>query len=315
MDIYWIENGKRKGPVTVPDIISLVQMGELTPDTRGWHAGCESWMPLRELPALADFLGNLENRSKAAPPQEEPAPEPQEPVLPAGLPPIQPAPNTTAEGDAPRIIEVFPATATARLMARCVDAAIYAAAALGVAYTLGLEFNNYYIPSSPAFWLPMVVIEALLISRTGTTPGKRLMGIRLASILGGPRISFGRALLRSALVFFLGTGLMMFPVGIIMMLFSYWNLRSRGICLWDARATTLPVQPAKSGMGRFVGAIVTIYLALTAAGLFMQPWMPTMLEEIEKQSPEAAHQLRELMQFPLPAAQPQDAPTIPQPKE
>lgn len=108
---------------------------------------------------------------------------------------------------------------------------------------------------------------------------------------------------------------MMFPVGLVMMLFSYWSLRSRGICLWDARATTLPVQPAKSGTGRFVGAIITIYLALTAAGLFMQPWIPTMLDEVEKQSPDAARQLRELMQFQLPGAQQNDTPAIPQPKE
>ncbi|MBQ9835074.1 MAG: DUF4339 domain-containing protein [Akkermansia sp.] len=94
MDIYWIENGKRKGPVTVPDIISLVQMGELTPDTQGWHAGCAAWMPLRELPALADFLGNLENRSKAAK-QEDTTPAEREQNLPGGLPPIRhlPAPH------------------------------------------------------------------------------------------------------------------------------------------------------------------------------------------------------------------------------
>lgn len=318
MDIYWIENGKRKGPVTVPDIISLVQMGELTPETQGWHAGCARWMPLRELPALVDFLGNLENRSKARPKEEEPTAAKQEQSLPAGLPPIQPIHTTQERGDdttTPRIVEVFPATASARLTARLVDASLYAAAALGVAYGLGVEYNSYYTPSAPAFWLPMVVLEALLLSRFGTTPGKWLMGIRLASLMGTPRISFGRALLRSALVFFLGTGLMMFPVGLVMMLFSYWSLRSRGICLWDARATTLPVQPAKSGTGRFVGAIITIYLALTAAGLFMQPWIPTMLDEVEKQSPDAARQLRELMQFQLPGAQQNDTPAIPQPKE
>lgn len=316
MDIYWIENGKRKGPVTVPDIISLVQMGELTPDTQGWHAGCAAWMPLRELPALVDFLGNLENRSKADK-QEDTTPSGREQTIPAGLPPIRHTgiPQNEADATSPRIVEVFPATASARLMARLVDSALYAAAALGVAYSLGLEYSSYYTPSAPAFWLPMVVLEALFLSRLGTTPGKWLMGIRLASLLGSPRISFGRALLRSALVFFLGTGLMMFPVGLVMMLFSYWSLRSRGICLWDARATTLPVQPAKSGAGRFAGAAITIYLALTAAGLFMQPWIPTMLDEVEKQSPDAARQLRELMQFQLPSTQQGNTPTIPQPKE
>ena len=77
MDIYWIADKKQCGPATVPDVLSLVQMGELTPDTRGWHAGCEKWMPLRELPALADFL------------EEKPEPEPAE-----ELPPV---PDSAAE--------------------------------------------------------------------------------------------------------------------------------------------------------------------------------------------------------------------------
>ena len=66
MDIYWIADKRQCGPATVPDVLSLVQMGELSPDTRGWHAGCENWMPLRELPALADFMKEKE---------EEPQPQ------------------------------------------------------------------------------------------------------------------------------------------------------------------------------------------------------------------------------------------------
>ncbi len=64
MDIYWIKDKSQCGPSTVPDVISLLQMGELTPETLGWHAGCKKWLPLRELPALADFL-NKKNTSTA----------------------------------------------------------------------------------------------------------------------------------------------------------------------------------------------------------------------------------------------------------
>ncbi len=321
MDIYWIENGKQKGPVTVPDIISMVQMGELSPDTRGWHTGCSAWMPLRELPALSDFLQKkpaqlqqTETSANDSLPQPEQMPTSTAPA--PGLPPISgKATQTQDKTTQPtNVVEVFPATPVARLVARMTDTALYAAGALGIAYSLGLPYDTYYTPSNPFFWIPMVVLEALFINRLGTTPGKFLMGIRMISLIGSPRISFGRALLRSALVFFLGTGLMMFPVGLVMMLFSYWNLRSRGICLWDARAITLPVLPQKSGFGRFLGAAFTIYLALTAAGLFMQPWMPTMLQEIEKQSPDAAHQLRELMYSHLPPEKAESTPTIPQPK-
>lgn len=316
MDIYWIENGKRKGPITVPDIISLVQMGELTPQTKGWHAGCEQWMPLCELPALADFLSDTEEKSTH--PQAEEVSATDAASAPIQLPPSekqQPVPQVSSQEPAatPRILEVFPAPPFARLMARLVDTSLYAALVLGVIYCLKLEYNNYYTPGGLIFWLPLPIVEALLLSRFGTTPGKLLMGIRLAALIGTPGISFKRALLRSALVFFLGMGLMMFPVGLVMMLFSYWNLRSRGICLWDARAATMPVQPNKNGFGRFATAAITIYMALTAAGLFMQPWMPTLLNEIEKQSPDAARQLRDLMQMSMPANEQQETDTIPQP--
>ena len=73
MDIYWIADKRQCGPATVPDVLSLVQMGELSPDTRGWHAGCENWMPLRELPALADFLKEKEEEPQQ---QEELPPVP-----------------------------------------------------------------------------------------------------------------------------------------------------------------------------------------------------------------------------------------------
>lgn len=319
MDIYWIENDKRKGPATVPDIISLVQMGELTPDTKGWHAGCKDWMPLRQLPALSDFLEDSENRgSEASATNEASTPADTAAPLPAGLPPISSVPSTETASSAPTIpiatLEVFPARPLARLTARLIDSALYAAAALGIVYSCGIPYNHYFTPGSPGFWLPMVLLEAFSLTRLGTTPGKMLMGIRLASLIGSPRISYGRALLRSALVFFLGMGLMMFPVGIVMMLFSYWNLRSRGICLWDARTTTLPIQTRKAGIGRFISAAVCIYLALTAAGLFMQPWLPSMLAEMENQSPEAAQQLRNLMEYHLPSPPSQDSDTIPQPK-
>lgn len=69
MDIYWIKDKQRRGPATVPDILSLVQSGELTPDTLGWHAGCTGWQPLRELPALCDFLREPEPETEEEAPR------------------------------------------------------------------------------------------------------------------------------------------------------------------------------------------------------------------------------------------------------
>ena len=117
MDIYWIADKRKCGPATVPDVISLVQMGELTPDTKGWHAGCEQWMPLRELPALVDFL------------QEKPAPEAEEelPPVPAAGAEAEERPDVVPEN----AVRVYLPSPAARMLARLVDMALYMALVFG----------------------------------------------------------------------------------------------------------------------------------------------------------------------------------------
>lgn len=106
-NIYWIRDKKRCGPATVPDVISLVQMGELTRSTLGWHSGCDKWMPLEKLPALADFLGDLESspsdvEAEMAPIPGESSPADNVAPRPDGLPPIPPRPTPgAAESPAP----------------------------------------------------------------------------------------------------------------------------------------------------------------------------------------------------------------------
>ena len=182
MDIYWIKNKQRQGPATVPDIIALVQMGELTPDTPGWHAGCSNWLPLKELPALVDFLGELKNKSKNSAPES------------ANLPPLPPQTTEPTQAAAPPpsidiTIAGVPKNGItgpvslpapwARLAARLVDSSLYAAIAMGLLSLTGISYNDIIMP---LFWLPMIFLEALMLWRKGTTPGKAIMGITVSTI-------------------------------------------------------------------------------------------------------------------------------------
>jgi len=298
MDIYWIQDKQRRGPTTVPDVISLVQMGELTPDTLGWHAGCPQWVPLRELPALADFLGE-ENRNSG----ENETPDTDTATAPVA--PTAPTPPGKSPIDAPAtpvILSVGVAPSPmARLVARILDTSLYSILALGLIRLSGAAYDSALLPGTPLFWLPMLLLEALLLSKWGTTPGKRLMGINLLPHGQNVPLTFGHALHRSVLVFFLGVGMYIFPLSLLMTGFTGWRLKRSPITLWDARLQTIPVQTRPTTPASILAVIIIIYLAMNAAGYLLQPWMPDMLQEMEQSSPETAKTLRAFMESALPA--------------
>ncbi len=309
MDIYWIQEKKRRGPVTVPDALSLIQTGELTPETLGWHAGCPKWVPLRELPALADFLQKREEEETPLPGQEDaPAPEEMPEAAPAEEPQPQPEPPAPAEAQAelpPQLAgatRVYLPSPTARLLARLVDYGLYTALYYGVLCLREVPYNAALLLSvNPLLWLPMVAIEAWMLSTWGTTPGKALMGIRVTTFGEAPRLGYMRALMRSLMVFTLGMGVMMPQIMPLMIAFSYWVLRRRGITGWDARCSTLPVQKVPALPSRYVLAVISLYVCAVLAASCVQPWFSRMVDDIEKGSPELARTLRQYLPEEAPA--------------
>ncbi|MBQ2380595.1 MAG: DUF4339 domain-containing protein [Akkermansia sp.] len=318
MDIYWIKDKKQHGPATVPDVISLVQMGELTPDTLGWHAGCNGWKPLRELPALVDFLGELHNKSKGAEPELPPIPQSPEK-------PQQPEEETEQPGPQPQIELTMHASQAAnedtpislplprtRLIARLIDSALYSALAAPVLYLLQIPFTDLLLP---LFWAPMVLIEAALLTWRGTTPGKWFMGIAVSSFSpGGAPLTFGRAFFRSLSVNVMGMGCYLFPIGVITILIGYFTLTKRGITMWDAQCFTLPLQRRSTGFRHIFLASLIIYFALQITGNALIR-TPGAIDLIERTTPEMARSLREMMPD-LPSTAPKEgtaAPATPQP--
>lgn len=288
MDIYWIQDKKRRGPATVPDILSMVQTGDLSPDTRGWHAGCSGWMPLRELPALKDFLQKETTPEQT---QEETAPTLPEPPPP---PPSIPLPENTPLQELP-VERVYLPSLWQRLIARLVDNGIYSALLLGGCFLFNVPYSEYLLPTGLLFWVPMVILEAFLLSRLNTTPGKALMGISLQSFTPGRKLTFGRAFTRSFYVLILGAGMYVPLFALFTCAFSYFFIRRKGLSLWDARALTLPVQKKPFAPSRAIAAIAAILILGQVSAQCMLPWMPNMVRSIEEQSPEAGRYLRDML--------------------
>lgn len=289
MDIYWIKDKKRCGPATVPDVISMVQTGELSPDTLGWHAGCSDWEQLCKLPALEEALskGNHNEGNKADLPPLPP-PSPQAPLL------QQPAIDVTINHQPPEAgkqTQIKLPSPWVRLGARLVDCSIYAAIASAIVALCGLNFNNIILP---LFWAPMIILEALLLSRRGSTPGKALMGITIGTIGTNQKLTFRRALFRSISVNVIGMGCLLFPVCLITITFSYYLLTKRGITIWDAQSLTLPLQVRKTTFGHYAAAAIIMYTMAQVAGYSLL-YTPGAFETIEQVSPDTAKQLREMM--------------------
>lgn len=303
MDIYWIDKErKRCGPATVPDMISKVRTGELSADdTLGWHAGAVGWVPLKELPALTDFLCERAPKHITYDPNA-PLPELDDRDTPPTLAP-EAEQEKPSEEDMPRgALRVYLPPPHVRLLARMVDMGVYAVLVYAACYWLQVPFKPSLLPFGPLLWLGMLVLEPLLLCTRGTTPGKALFGIRVQDMAGGQGLplTFGRAFARTMLVFVMGLGMMLSLLPFLAMGFSHWQLGRRGLTAWDARCGSLPVQKAPVPATRTLLAVLLLFCCLQCTSMFMQPWFPAMTDMISEQEPQLGDAFRNLLNLPRP---------------
>ncbi len=299
MNIYWIEekNGQKVkcGPSTVADIISRLQLGQITEKTLSWHQGCEKWLPLKKLPALADYFSQ-ESR--------EPSTKGQEANLPPLPEVVQSSQNSESsnkeQARAAMLLSLFGPSPMQRFMARMVDISLYAALYMVVVNATKIPFSMELVPMhSMWIWLPLVLMEGLALRFFGTTAGKALFGIRILAFTGkGVRLSTGKAMGRSFYVFVAGLGFMLVspPLILLAMLLSYFLLRSRGVTTWDANLRPMPTQVSPLKRGKFfISSLCVFFCAMIVSQNFL-PWMPAYLDEVEKQSPELAAEIRQRLE-------------------
>lgn len=304
MDIYWVKDRKKCGPATVPDVVSMVQVGELTPETLGWHVGCERWMPLRELPALADFLNNAPAETDSAAPEAESG---------EALPPVPPIDSEPTPETAPATLQIplFKPAAGTRLMARLVDMALYVVLVYAIVYVMGIRYTPYLLPASPVFWLGMIVLESLCLRLFQTTPGKRLFNIAIVELTpeGISGVSPMRAFARSFMVFVGGLGMMVSFLPVVMGVFSWFMLRKRGVTSWDARTAMYPIQLSAPGGMRYLLALVLLVFCMQMLATLFRPWFPDYLRDMERYAPEQVEMLQPLLPPELLPAEPPAADT------
>ena len=220
MDIWIIQDGEKTGPIHDFEIRRKIEAGELEGGTPAWHEGLSAWKPLREIDLFQrEFELAIEDRNF----REEPMNPPATLTAPAAPPALLP----DAEG--PHSIR--------RFWARWFDLGLFSAV-----WWLGMAMVGRDITATLMnpwvilmHYVPWFVLEAFLIHRYGTTPGKRLLGLKVVNN-DGTLLSLAAATHRSSRVLFIGIGFGWDIVCIICQIMSYFTARRLGKPLWDHAA-------------------------------------------------------------------------------
>ncbi len=213
MEIWLIRNGERSGPYPDYDIRSRIQHEELDAETRVWHEGLAGWTELGQLDLFRDeFVG----RSAA------PAP----PELPQGY--LERASATKAKSKSPQ--PYF----GRRFWARWMDLSVYSAVWWLGMYVGGREIgeairNPWMLLS---MYVPWFMLEAWLIHRFGTTPGKWLLGLKVRND-DESSLSLKASIWRSTRVMVTGIGFGWGLLSILCQGMSWFTTKRIGRPIWD----------------------------------------------------------------------------------
>lgn len=265
MEIWLIIDGEKAGPYQDFEVRGRIARGEVDGSTPAWHTGLDRWRTLGEIAVFANEFGG--GRDIVA----------DEGVAPVSGPPPLPQPQVFGR----------------RFWARWLDIHLYLACwwlAMWLAgRPIGAALNSVLIMVVQL--VPWFIIEAILIHRTGTTPGKWLLGLDVANA-DGTRLSLQAATLRSFRILVGGIGFGWSFLSLFCQGFSLFTARKLGRPLWDhggnhvVRVKELvPLKVAGVAVGMFMAiqvqmAVLSPHVMKSAGQMF-----PALKEALEKNPP------------------------------
>lgn len=252
MQLYLARNNVKSGPFTRYQVIELLSDGTFTEEDLGWHEGLDTWMPLKEIPAVAAILEDYQAPEKAVTGRAAPSLSPEGALEELGCTQVRPF---------------------VRFFARWLDLAVFWVlcwAVLG-GYDIpeplapGESLDEMLEAMQPFAFITLAIVfawnfvEAYLLSSFGTTLGKYVFRIEVRNG-GGARLSYGQALRRTLHVWVAGLGLGVAFLREALEIIALFNLVNTGRTSWD-RSQNLQVQHRRIGEGRIAVAVL-IFLAV-----------------------------------------------------
>ncbi|MEI7908173.1 MAG: RDD family protein [Verrucomicrobiota bacterium] len=275
MDIWIIRNGEKVGPIHDYEARRKIESGELTRDTPAWHEGLDAWRPLGEIAIFKDEFNwvHLDDLDSGPTHEEEEA-------------------ALLAAAAVPPPLPIGPVL-WRRFWARWLDIHVYVAVWWLSMWVSGRQIeavlNNIWIMVVQL--VPWFIVESILIHRFGTTPGKWLLGLRVANTNGTP-LSLAAATLRSFRVLVGGVGFGFSLLALFCQTLSYFTAKRLGNALWD-HAGGHRVQSRPLVAWRIIVAVCVFLAALQLQMAVIAPYVlknaaeafPFLKEELEKTPP------------------------------
>lgn len=277
MDIYWIQDHEKKGPLPEVEVISMLEAGLIPENARAWHAGCAEWVRIHDLPVLKEMFAIREEEEELRKLGKD-VPENDAEI--SAAEPVNGESGTEEAEKKPEedVVLVVPYPYV-RFLGRMADVMMHMTLYLAVLRLLGLGFSSDFLPGSYEallyLCLPLVLIEAAFVATLGTTPGKAMLGISVRDYLGR-RLSFSTAFRRSLFVMVLGLGCFAPSLMLLALFFSWWWVRRFGFTPWDRKLGTTDVLNDSLTLRKVVMTLVLIILCLQIMYVLLIPWLPEM---------------------------------------
>lgn len=233
MDVYVMKDGKRQGPYQLFRLTEMLADGDLTLEDRVWHEGMDGWKPLGEAESLRSVQRTPVTPEPAETEQEEPSP------------PVRVQPPPLPEMLTLELLRQRRALAWRRFFARQLDMTLLLIVVVAAAAQFGWTdlWALHSADSWPLLFAPGllgIVVETLMLPLLGWTPGRLILGLRVATE-SGDRPTYAAALRRSLLVWAGGLGFGLPANALLPMaqwMYSFWHYQQRGETLWDRSAKT-----------------------------------------------------------------------------
>lgn len=236
---FYHKDGQQHGPVDEGTLRSMFASGELSARTLVWKSGMSDWKPAGEVDWF--ISERLVPPPVVAPP----------PCIPGA--PLSSSLETTDvyEASGPQV------RPWVRYWARFADVFLFALVfgfVMGFIYPPITEINGLILGMIVV--CIYVLVESIMLSSWGTTPGKALFRIRLRRH-NDEKLTFAEAMGRSLRVWSRGQGLAIPVVALITNCESYHHLLKTGAASWDSRGN-FTYSHQTIGPARVAAAIVLI---------------------------------------------------------
>lgn len=254
MDIWLIIDGSQTGPFSDYEIRSKLRSGELQPATPAWFQGQDGWHALSDIEVLREEVEDSWETAEPAIPGIEHAREVLDGGLFANRPP--PLPQQPMVGR--------------RFWARWFDLQCYMTVVWSLLAVCGTDL--YAALKNPwigiGMFVPWFLIEAVVVQRFGTTPGKALLGLRVVN-QDGSGLTLGQSVWRSLRVLISGIGLGWDLLALLCQGMSWYFTRRMGRSMWDIAGGHRVVQTRDDTAWRVLVFVGGFFAALILRGIVL----------------------------------------------